>query len=273
MEITEIILKPIAIFAALCAALSFSTARAELTCTVLADASSGKLLKQEGTCDQRVTAASTFKVPLSLMGFDAGLLADEHAPAMPYREAYRESNPAKRVTTDPQSWMKTSVVWYSQQLTQQLGQARFARYIRAFQYGNGDVSGDPGKHNGLTHSWLSSSLKISPLEQVAFLQKVVNRKLPVTAHAYDMTSRIMALGELPNGWAVYGKTGTGAPRLANGAEDWSHGYGWFVGWAAKDGRNVVFARMIQDEKKEPVSAGLRARDAFMQALPGLLGSL
>ena len=49
--ITEIILKPIAIFAALCAALSLSTARAELTCTVLADAGSGKVLKQEGTCD------------------------------------------------------------------------------------------------------------------------------------------------------------------------------------------------------------------------------
>ncbi|EHP43891.1 beta-lactamase [Cupriavidus basilensis OR16] len=266
-------MKPIGIFSALCAALFLSTARAEVLCTVLADGGTGKLIKQEGTCDKRVTAASTFKVPLSLMGFDAGLLMDEHAPAMPYREAYRESNPAKRVTTDPQRWMQTSVIWYSRQVTQQLGEARFRRYMSAFQYGNGDVSGDPGKHNGLTHAWLSSSLKISPLEQVAFLQNVVNRKLPVSAHAYDMTSRIMALGELPNGWSVYGKTGTGAPRQADGAEDWSHGYGWFVGWAAKDGRNVVFARLIQDEKKEPVGAGLRARDAFLQALPGLLGPL
>ncbi|MGE8366317.1 class D beta-lactamase [Cupriavidus sp.] len=268
----ENILKQTAILAALCAALSVSTARAEVLCTVMADAASGKILKQEGTCGQRVTAASTFKVPLSLMGFDSGLLVDEHAPAMPFRAEYRESNPAKRVTTDPERWMKTSVVWYSQQLTQQLGEARFRRYVGEFQYGNGDVSGDPGKHNGLTHAWLSSSLKISPLEQVAFLAKVVNRKLPVSAHAYDMTSRIMAIGVLPDGWAVHGKTGTGAPILTNGSEDWIHGYGWFVGWATKAGRSVVFARLTQDEKKEPVSAGLRTRDAFMQELPGLLAS-
>ncbi len=270
----EIILKRIAIFAAACAALSVPAARAEVVvCTVLADAASGKLLKQEGACGKRVTAASTFKVPISLMGFDSGLLVDEHAPALPFRDAYRESDPAKRVTTDPQGWMKNSVVWYSQQLTQRLGEARFRHYVSEFQYGNGDVSGDPGKHNGLTRAWLGSSLKISPLEQIAFLEKVVNRKLPVSAHAYDMTGRITAIGTLPNGWAVHGKTGTGAPTLANGSGDWSRSYGWFVGWAEKDGRNVVFARLIQDERKESTYAGPRAREAFLKALPGMLDSL
>jgi beta-lactamase class D len=161
-------------------------------------------------------------------------------------------------------------VWYSQQITQALGEARFRHYATAFHYGNADVAGDPGKQNGLTRAWLSSSLKISPLEQVAFLSKLVRRELPVTPQAYDMTSRITAFAMLPSGWDVHGKTGTGAPIKADGSQDWDHAFGWFVGWATKDGRSVVFARLIQEERREAVSAGLRARDAFMQELPALL---
>ncbi|WP_059412373.1 class D beta-lactamase [Cupriavidus basilensis] len=266
-------MKRFAILAALGAALALPAARADVLCTVMADAATGRLLTQEGDCGTRVTPASTFKLPISLMGFDAGLLVDAHAPAMPYRAEYGDRNPARRVTTDPASWMKNSIVWYSQQVTRQLGETRFRRYVDAFQYGNRDVTGNPGRHDGLTHAWLGASLRISPLEQVAFLRKVVRRELPVSARAYDMTSRISALGTLANGWAVHGKTGTGAPRLADGGEDWDHAYGWFVGWAEKDGRGVVFARLIQDAKKEAEYAGPRARAAFMKELPGRLDAV
>ena len=72
--------------------------------------------------------------------------------------------------------------------------------------------GDPGKNNGLVLSWIGSSLKISPVEQVAFLRKLVNRQLALSAQAYDMTSRIMISETLENGWEVHGKTGT-APAV------------------------------------------------------------
>jgi beta-lactamase class D len=101
----------------------------------------------------------------------------------------------------------------------------------------------------------------------------VKRELPVSAHAFEMTSRITAIDTLPNAWKVHGKTGTGAPTKADGSLDWNHAFGWFVGWATKDGRTVVFARLIQDEKKESIHAGLRARDAFMRELPSILDSL
>lgn len=72
---------------------------------------------------------------------------------------------------NPYTWMRDSCVWYSQVLTQQLGMKRFKEYVDAFHYGNEDVSGDKGQNNGLTHAWLSSSLAISPTEQMQFLQK------------------------------------------------------------------------------------------------------
>jgi beta-lactamase class D len=251
-------------------AFAIATLRAEVVCTAVADAASGKLLKQEGICDKRVTPASSFKIAISLMGYDSGFLKDEHAPALPFQEGYPDWNPAWRATTDPASWIKNSVVWYSQQITKWLGEDRFQRYVQEFRYGNQDVSGDPGKHNGLTNAWLSSSLKISPLEQIAFLEKVVRRQLPVTAMAYEMTSRVTAIGAPASDWEIHGKPGTGFPMNADGSVDSDHAVGWFVGWAKKNGRTWVFARLIQDEKPESVNAGLRARDAFLAELPMVL---
>jgi beta-lactamase class D len=178
--------------------------------------------------------------------------------------------PSWRATTDPTSWIKNSVVWFSQQVTSSLGQAPFQHYVTAFHYGNEDVSGDPQKHDGLMRAWLSSSLQVSPLEQLNFLKDIVQRRLPISARAYDMTARITAVGVFPNGWDVHGKTGTGFPIGADRSLDEAHAYGWFVGWATKGTRSVVFVRLIQDREKEPTPAGVRTREALMKELPSIL---
>jgi beta-lactamase class D len=257
----------------LAAGLATSAAQARTVCTAIADAGTGKILEQQGDCTGRVTPASTFKIAISLMGYDSGFLKGEHSPALPFREDYPDWMPSWRQTIDPTNWIKYSVVWFSQQVTQSLGEARFQNYVTGFHYGNEDVSGDGGKHNGLTRAWLSSSLKISPLEQVAFLEKLANRQLPVTPHAFDMTSRITQVAERPSGWDIHGKTGWGFPIASDGSHDEAHAYGWFVGWATKGTRTIVFARLIQDEKQEREPAGLRARAGFLTELPALLNSL
>ena len=244
-----------------------------ISCTEMADAASGARLAHEGQCDERVTPASTFNIVVSLMGYDSGILVDEHTPALPFKPGYADWNPSWRTTTDPTSWIENSVVWYAQQVTASLGAPRFGRYVQQFNFGNQDVSGDPGKNNGLTLSWISSSLKISPVEQVAFLRNLVNRNLPVSAKAYDMTSRIMLTETLANGWQVHGKTGTASPVLANGKDDEAHQYGWYVGWAKKDGRTVVFARLALLEREADSHAGPRVKEAFLQALPMQLDAL
>jgi beta-lactamase class D len=258
----------IAVWVALSALLSVSPASAEkLTiCTAVADAETGKLLKQDGACDTRATAASTFKVAISLMGYDAGILKDAHTPALPFEKGYPDWIPAWRSTTDPSKWMKESVVWYSQQVTKALGRERFARYVREFRYGNQDVSGDPAKKNGLTHAWLGTSLEITPFEQLDFLQKIVQRKLPISAHAYETTSALTDLGVQPNGWRVHGKTGTGALKKSGAVTANSQFWGWFVGWATKGDRTIVFARLTKDTKRPSVPAGPAAREAVLRDL-------
>lgn len=235
------------------------SASAAEVCTAVADAATGQILVQRGDCRRQVTPASTFKIAISLMGYDAGVLGDEHQPVLPFRDGYVDWRPSWREPADPARWMKESVVWYSQQVTRSLGAQRFGDYVRKFQYGNADVSGD-AQNEGLTMSWLSSSLRISPLEQLSFLTRVVNRQFDIGAHAYDMTSRLMVFEQPPEGWRVHGKTGAAS------------GYGWYVGWATKGARTFVFARLIQRDQSQPqeVSIGVLARDGLIAELPALL---
>ncbi|WP_445233324.1 class D beta-lactamase [Duganella rhizosphaerae] len=242
------------------------------SCTEMVDAASGVRLVHDGHCDERVTPASTFNIAVSLMGYDSGILHDAHAPSLPFKPGYIDWNPDWRVTTDPTSWIRNSTVWYAQQVTASLGARRFQQYVTSFGYGNLDVSGDAGKDNGLAMSWIASSLKISAAEQAAFLRKIVNRQLPLSAHAYDMTARLTALGTLPNGWQIHGKTGTASPVLADGSDDQRHSYGWFVGWASKGARTVVFSRLVLEDK-EARAAGPKTRDAFLRDLPAQLDTL
>jgi len=154
--------------------------------------------------------------------------------------------------------------------TRRLGAGRFQRYVDDPNYGNRDLSGDPGENNGLASAWLSSSLKISPLEQTAFLRRLLSRQLPVSKDAMDLTEAIMPQFPLPDGWTVYGKTGTGFQPGPLGAPDHDRQFGWFVGWAQKGARRVVFARLLKDEAKNEEYAGPRARDSVLADLPRLL---
>ncbi|MET0857175.1 MAG: class D beta-lactamase [Telluria sp.] len=250
-----------------------TASQAPFSCTVLVDAASGEQLAREGHCDERVTPASTFNIPVALMGFDSGILKGEHAPMLPFKTGYPSYNASWRADTDPSSWLQNSVLWYAQQVTTGLGAARFHEYVQRFDYGNRDAGGDPGKDNGITQSWVSSSLRISPLEQVSFLRKVANRELPLSAHAYDMTARIMPKQTLANGWEVVGKTGTASALGPDGNDDATRQYGWYVGWAKKGQRTVVFARLVLDAKRESAMGGARAREAMLRQLTARLEGL
>ncbi|AZO57672.1 MULTISPECIES: class D beta-lactamase [unclassified Mesorhizobium] len=238
---------------------------ADVHCTLIADAQSGKTLYQDGTCDQRFSPASTFKVPLSLIGYDAGILTDEHTPAWDYKPEFKAVKRDQK-TVDPTIWERDSIIWFSREITRRLGAEKFAGYVSKFSYGNSDVSGNPAKDDGLTHSWVNSSLEITPVEQVAFLRQLLAGTMPVSAKAHEMTRAIIPSFKAGD-WAVQGKTGS--TRLGKGGND-KRSLGWFVGWARKDGRRIVFARLVVDAERTDMPKGLATRAAFLKDLPQLI---
>jgi beta-lactamase class D len=260
-------MQPIAVLlAASLLLLPLSSAQAKTVCTVVADAASGAILLEQGDCRTRVTPASTFKLALSVMGFDAGILADPTTPTLPFQPGDPDWGGAEwQQPTNPVRWMQHSVVWFSQRITGQLGVERLQDYAEQFGYGNADFSGDPGQDNALERAWISSSLQIAPVEQVAFLRNLVNGSLPVDPRAIAMTRAIVQTSSTSAGWTLAGKTGSAYPRRADGSFDRAKGWGWFVGWAERGPDRLVFAQLLQDERRERVSGGIRARETLLKS--------
>lgn len=246
---------------------SMETKAAEkLNCTVVLDAESGSVLHRDGTCDKAFAPQSSFKLPLAIMGYDAGILKDATNPRLTYKTEWKRPKREQK-SVDPTIWERDSIVWYSQEVTRRLGKAKFADYVQRFGYGNADVRGVPGQTDGLTESWLMSSLKISADQQVDFVRRFVTGKLPVSKEAMAKTEAIIPQFSAADGWQVYGKTGSGRMRTKANTYDGDWWLGWFVGWAQKGERKVVFASLNIDDWRgdEPIS--FATRDALIADLP------
>ena len=242
-------------------------ASAETLCTLLIDAPTGATLLEEGDCDRPVTPASTFKLPLAVIGYDTGLLIDAETPVFSYRTGDPDWGGALwRQETSPTDWLRYSVLWYSRRLTHELGPDRLAHYARRFGYGNADFSGDAGQDDGLDRAWIASSLQVSPRQQAVFLRALLRDALPVSPAAMQKARAIVERRDV-GGWQIKGKTGTAFPRRADRSFDYARGWGWYLGWAEKADRQVVFVPLTQATHRQDGSPGNLTRDAFLNEWP------
>src|SRR3954464_6690104 len=94
------------------------------------------VLKKEGDYTTRYTPESSFKIALSMIGFDSGILQDENNPEWPCEEDYDYFINVCKGPHNPRTWMRDSCLWYSRVLTTELGIVKFQNYIKKFKYGN-----------------------------------------------------------------------------------------------------------------------------------------
>lgn len=242
---------------------------------------SGAILAEKGSVDDRNPPCSTFKVALALMGFDSEILTDKDSPKWGFKKEYEANfqswyKPEMGVKYGwhgehtPATFLQNSVVWFSHQITQRLGKEKFQEYVNKLNYGNKDVSGTPGQDDGLLNSWLETSLKISPREQVELLEKMLATSLDISKEAQIKTREIMVKKDQEgqptewNGWKLYGKTGGGTGC-----------YRWFIGWVERGEDTIIFAQYIGLMKDTP---DLRAStpmaiDSAKENILDLLGRL
>ena len=228
-----------------------------------------KVLVSVGDCSTRYTPASTFKLALCVMGFDSNVFKDETHPSWDFKREYVDFLPCWKQPHTPSLWLKNSCVWFSQVLTKKLGMELFNQYVQLFEYGNCDTSGDSSLNNGLTECWLSSSLRISPLEQITFLKKLANLSLPVSRYAQEATKKCMPQEKLGNGWTLFGKTGNGYQSDLAGNPQ----VGWFVGFICKGIRCITFVQLLTDRKPQESYASLRAKERCLVRVQSLLDSI
>lgn len=244
----------------------WAPAQAKEVCTLVSDVQTGAIVFERGDCTTPVTPASTFKVPLAVMGFDAGFIKSPKEPVLEFFKGDPDWGANWQENTNPTQWMINSTLWYSQRIARFLGPEVLTRYARTFGYGNADFSGDEGENNGLDRAWVSSSLLISPRDQARFLLDLLKNQLPVSAQAQANARALVQPGGTVNGWAVYGKTGSAYPRRADQSFDYARGWGWYVGWAQKGQETYVVVRLNQETQRRSGSIGVIARDALLADL-------
>lgn len=212
--------------------------------------------------DERVSPCSTFKITLSLMGYDAGVLKDEKSPIWDFQEGYDDFLELWKAPQTPQSWMQYSCVWYSKLLALQLGSEKIQSYLAQFEYGNQDMSGGLPQPGSTNPAWISSSLKISPKEQVAFIQKMIQGELPISSNTIEMTKVLIFKEELPEGWKLYGKTGLGT---IFGQDGLNLKVRWFVGWLENDRAFFPFAYQMRDKEIDVSQAVPRVKQLLVES--------
>lgn len=192
-------------------------------------------------CEERYTPCSTFKVPLAVMSFDAGILRDENTSFL-WDGVVRSKIPVWNQDHTAMSWMQNSVVWYSQELTKMMGKKKAQDYLKKFQYGNEDFSGS------LTQAWLlpidlsQSTIKISAYEQIEFMKKLWTGTLPAKKKALDITKKITYLETSKNGFTLHGKTGSGSLGAQRNLR-----LGWFIAHIEGQGKEYLAVYTFNDK--------------------------
>lgn len=219
-------------------------------CAVLVDGVSGSVWSyNEALCGQRVSPYSTFKIVSALIGLESGVLSDE-ADTMPYSGAQYPNPEWNRELTLREAF-SSSCVWYFRRVLDEAGRDETQAVLDKLSYGNRDISEWEGSGVNplpeLNGFWLSSSLLISPKEQVDMLQTLFGEASGFDSGNIELLKSLMRLEE-KDGAVLYGKTGTGP-----------QGEGWFVGFLQADEGNTYFSVYLPRPASGTESSGSTAR--------------
>ena len=179
--------------------------------------------------------ASTFKIPNSLIALETGVVADPDKDVFAWDGVKRPIEAWNKDHT-LRSAIAVSAVPVYQEIARRIGQERMQKYVDEFDYGNRDIGG------GIDQFWLTGNLRIDPVEQIDFVDRLRRRALPISKRSQDLVADILPVTKVGDS-VIRAKSGL------LGAERGEPSLGWMVGWAEKGEAHTVFA--LNMDCKEP----------------------
>lgn len=179
---------------------------------------------------QNFSPASTFKICNSLIGLETGIIKDENF-IIPWDSVVRDY-PQWNSDHDLKTAFKNSTVWYYQELARRVGGQQMKYWLEKANYGNADTSG------GIDEFWLSGGLRVSPKQQIDFLIRLHDNKLPFSQRTTDIVKNIMIKQDTLD-YVVRAKTGW--------ADEEKRMIGWYVGYIEKGDNTYYFTTCIQTD--------------------------
>ncbi len=208
------------------------------TMVIYNEKSGSSVVFNEKRAATRFSPFSTYKIPNSIIGLETEVISDVDQVIQWEGKKYLPKE------WWPRSWsrdhslrtaLKYSVFPFYRHLTLQVGDKKMKHYLATFDYGNQDIS------SGLDEFWVSGSLKISALEQIAFLRKFYHGKLEVSPKSLKLVKN-MLVQESKESYVLSAKTGGGYLD-----ENWTQAFGWYVGYVEKEDNVYYFAMNISGQ--------------------------
>lgn len=182
---------------------------------------------------QLLTPASTFKICNSLIGIETGVISDENF-VLQWDSVVRKI-PNWNMNQNLATAFKNSTVWYYQEIARRVGGKQMKFWLDKLNYGNSDTSG------GIDKFWLSGGLKVSAEQQIDFLRRLHDNKLPFSKRTTDIVKKIMISRDTLE-YVTRAKTGWGQQDSTN--------IGWYVGYIETKDNVLYFANCIKTSKPD-----------------------
>jgi beta-lactamase class D len=184
--------------------------------------------------------ASTFKIPNSIIALETGVVEDPDKDVFKWDGVKRSIEPWNRDHT-LRSAIAASAVPVYQEIARKIGPKRMQKYLEMFEYGNRDIGG------GIDQFWLTGNLRIDPMQQIEFVDKLRRGALPVSKRSQELVRDIMPVTKVGNA-IIRAKTGL------LGAEQGKPSLGWLVGWAEAGSQQTVFAMNMDCKEQSHIAA-------------------
>lgn len=182
--------------------------------------------------------ASTFKIVNSLIALEEGAVENEEVILpWPGQEDTTHYSPRPDIYHDmnmTEAYRK-SAVWFYVEMARRIGRETYARYIKALDYGNQDLSEE------YIDFWNFGKLGISPREQIELLRRLEHGNLPFSSGTIHRVKDIM-LEKQSYEYVLRSKTGL--------TEQDGETIGWYVGYLLTDGGEYYFATRIRKPAEE-----------------------
>ena len=171
--------------------------------------------------------ASTFKIPNSLIALETGVVEDPDKDVFKWDGIGRPIDAWNKDHTLRTAIAASAVPVY-QQIARRIGEPRMQKYVDLFEYGNRDIGG------GIDQFWLTGNLRIDPVQQVDFLDRLRRGVLPISRRSQDLVKDILPVTRLGDSVIRY-KSGLLGVELGRPS------LGWMVGWSETASAQTVFA--------------------------------
>ena len=196
-----------------------------------ADVTGGIYIYDRERMNRGFVPASTSKIIHSLIFLDTDAVKDENEiikwdGVKRWVEAWNQDHSLR-------SAFKVSAAWFYVEASKRIEREKMQRFYDESSYGNRNTNGFG------TDYWVAGDYRVTPREQIDFLVRFYENRLPFSARSTEIVKELMTL-EKTDKYILRAKTG------------WSDSFtpqvGWFIGYLEKGNEVYFFAAEIDIKK-------------------------